>query len=363
MHRERVAVVVYGATGFTGRLILAELRRQGLSFAVAGRPSAALNELGAQYHVPVLAAALTDPGRVAVALSRGVVTLACAGPYAETGLPLLHAALKAGTHLLDLSGEPEHLRAVAAHDAEVKARGLAVVHSVGFDVVPSELLAHLCHKPLGPLSSMLLATAHTPGVPSHGTLLSYVSMLASGPPRGLSWADGGLRDEALGAHRQIVPFPAPLGDRAAASVASAEVVLLARSIPTQRLTHLVGTVAPAALPIAEQTLPMASREGLERSLAHLASTSRAGPEESARATSQFALWCRAETAAGAVRTMTMNGPDPYGLSAVTAVACAKAASHAHFSARGVLTPLQAFEPQPLLAAMAHAHVRWRPVDG
>jgi short subunit dehydrogenase-like uncharacterized protein len=355
------AVLVYGATGFSGRLVLPELLRLKLPFAIAGRPSRGLEALAAEHRLEHFAVELDEPRALADAFSRATVVLACAGPYAQTGPALLGAALTAGTHLLDLSGEPQHLRASLGRADEVAGR-IAVVHSVGFDVVPGELLAHLCQKPLGPLELLELATAHTPGIPSHGTLQSYLGMARAQPGQGLSLVNGVLVDEPLGAHRRSVHFPLPLGERAAVSVASAEVVLLARSLPTQNLHHYQGTLAPAALAVAEKGLPTFTPSSLEKSLAHLAANGQSGPDPVARANSRFALWCRAQTASGSVRAMTMEGADPYGVTAVLAAACAQWASQSGFQRRGVLSPLQAFEAQPLLATLAHAGARWRPLS-
>ena len=356
---ERASVLVYGATGFTGRLIAAELSKQGVSFAIAGRPSVGLESLAAQHNVSAFAADLSEPKALSDAFSRARVVIACAGPFVRTGPALLEAALSARTHLLDLSGEPAHLLSSFERDAEVRAHDVAVVHSVGFDVVPAELLARLTATTLGPLRSLELATGHTAGVASRGTLTSYATMATEAPRRGLAWVDSRFVDEKLGAHRRIVSFSAPLGDRAVASLASAEVALLPRSVHTPTFRHYVGALAPAALVVAEQGLPTFSPQALEKSLSHLEQVGQLGPDAAARAKNHFFLWCRAENATGDVREMTMQGHDPYGLSAVTAVACARAAERDDFRKRGVLSPLQAFEAQPLLAVLAHLGTRWK----
>ncbi len=353
------AVLVYGATGFTGRLIVEALHRRSISFSIAGRPSAALTALAHELGVACFEAEMTDAPALARAFASATVVIACAGPFVKTGAALIDAALAAGTPLLDLSGEATHLRASFTRDAEVKARGLRVVHSVGFDVVPAELLASLCASPLGPLNRLELATGHTYGVASHGTLQSYQSM--SSEARGLAWVDSALVEEPIGAHRRLVSFSQPLGDRAVASAPTAEVVLVPRSVQTQHFRHCLGSLAPAALPVAEQGLPMFSNEKLEASLRRLKSAGLLGPDQAAREKNQFFLWCRAESVDGRSREMTMQGADPYGLSATLAVEAARMVHSGQVKGHGVLTPLQAFDRQALLALLAQHGVRWHSV--
>ena len=353
-------VLVYGATGYTGQLIVEALSRGSLSFSVAGRPSLALSALAAKTGVACFEAEISDAAALRTAFASAKVVIACAGPFIRTGAALIDAALATGACLLDLSGEPAHLRAAFARDAEVKARGLQVVHSVGFDVVPAELLASLCALPLGPVERLELATGHTFGVASHGTLQSYQTM-SGGAAGGLAWVDSHLVDEPIGAHRRIVSFSQPLGARAVASAPTAEVVLLPRSIATVHFRHSLGSLAPAALAIAERGLPMFSADQLEASLSHLKAEGQLGPGFEARRKNQFFLWCRAENFDGRIREMTMQGSDPYGLSAALAVHAAGAVIGGEAKAHGMLTPLQAFERQPLLALLAQWGVRWQSV--
>src|SRR5689334_15567863 len=94
-----IAVVVYGATGFTGRLICNELVRRKITFAVAGRDREKLTALSGSLGTAqpeVLVAALDDAPALEAAIARGRVVLACAGPFQRMGTPVREAALKAG---------------------------------------------------------------------------------------------------------------------------------------------------------------------------------------------------------------------------------------------------------------------------
>ena len=84
---------------------------------------------------------LHDPQKIEQALKDVAVVLHCAGPYVYTFKPMVEACLRTGTHYLDLTGELPVYEALAARDAEAKARGIMLLPGVGFDVVPTDCLA------------------------------------------------------------------------------------------------------------------------------------------------------------------------------------------------------------------------------
>lgn len=138
-------LVVWGATGFTGRLVVEELARAappGLRWAVAGRDSDRLDAVRAA-HAPDVGALVADVGDAAslAALARSArAIVTTVGPYARYGTALVAACVAAGTHVADLTGEPIWMRAtIDRFDAPARAAGVRVVHACGFDSVPSDL--------------------------------------------------------------------------------------------------------------------------------------------------------------------------------------------------------------------------------
>jgi short subunit dehydrogenase-like uncharacterized protein len=141
-------LVVFGATGFVGRLLaayLAESAPAGLRIALAGRSRAKVEEVRAGLPAaasdwPVLEADSGDPASLA-ALAEGTrVVVTTVGPYARYGLPVVEACARAGTHYADLTGEVLFVReAIDRYDAVARESGARIVHSCGFDSVPSDL--------------------------------------------------------------------------------------------------------------------------------------------------------------------------------------------------------------------------------
>ncbi|MBR7744742.1 saccharopine dehydrogenase NADP-binding domain-containing protein [Phycicoccus sp. BSK3Z-2] len=146
-------IVLFGATGFVGRLTarhLAEHAPSGTRIALAGRSSERLEalrtDLGwASADWPLLVVDAADEAAVADLAARSRVVVTTVGPYARHGMPLVRACAEAGTHYCDLTGEVLFVhRSIAAAHAEAQRTGARIVHACGFDSVPSDLGVLLC---------------------------------------------------------------------------------------------------------------------------------------------------------------------------------------------------------------------------
>lgn len=141
-------LIVYGATGFTGRLVaeyLVERYTDGsLKWAMAGRSADKLAEvarlIGAPADLPTVIAAADDPASLRAMAERAQAVITTVGPYQLYGSDLVAACAAAGTGYLDLCGEPNWMRAmIDAHEAEAKRTGARIVFSCGFDSIPFEM--------------------------------------------------------------------------------------------------------------------------------------------------------------------------------------------------------------------------------
>ena len=139
-------IIVYGATGFTGRLVAEYLiaNARGARWAMAGRSAVKLAEvrdlIGAPADTPLVVADAADAASVAAMVARTKVVLTTVGPYQLYGNELVAACAAAGTDYVDLCGEPAWMRhMIDAHDATAKASGARIVFSCGFDSIPFDL--------------------------------------------------------------------------------------------------------------------------------------------------------------------------------------------------------------------------------
>jgi short subunit dehydrogenase-like uncharacterized protein len=148
-------LVLFGATGFTGRLTAEYLARSlagdgatACRWALAGRNRAKLEAVRAELagmdpalaELPLLHADVTDPQSLRAVAESARVVLTTVGPYIEHGEPLVAACAEAGTDYVDLTGEPEFVdRMYVAHHARAVETGARIVHACGFDSVPHDL--------------------------------------------------------------------------------------------------------------------------------------------------------------------------------------------------------------------------------
>ncbi|EZP49122.1 saccharopine dehydrogenase family protein [Delftia sp. RIT313] len=142
-------LVVHGATGFTGRLVVEYLLRRypagsGLRWAMGGRNAAKLaavrDELGAPADTPLVVTDTGNPASLQALMEQTRLVLTTVGPYQLYGNELVAACASAGVDYVDLCGEPAWMRQmIDAHEAAAKASGARIVFSCGFDSIPFDL--------------------------------------------------------------------------------------------------------------------------------------------------------------------------------------------------------------------------------
>ena len=146
-------IIIYGATGFTGRLVAEYLtqhyggRPDAPKWAMAGRSLDKLAEvrdlIGAPADTPLVVADASAPATVDAMAARTKVVLTTVGPYQLYGSELVAACVKAGTAYADLCGEPAWMREmIDAHEDAAKASGARITFSCGFDSIPFDLGVH-----------------------------------------------------------------------------------------------------------------------------------------------------------------------------------------------------------------------------
>lgn len=134
-------VLLYGAAGYSGRLILEEALRLGVRPILAGRDGARLRPLAERHSLSFRVASLLDAEALHAALRGVTLVLNAAGPFSTTAGPLVAACLRARAHYLDITGELAVIERLSRRHAEARERGVMVMPGVGFDVVASDCLA------------------------------------------------------------------------------------------------------------------------------------------------------------------------------------------------------------------------------
>ncbi len=149
MSEKAFDIVIYGATGFTGRLVAEYMHQQYgngefVTWAMAGRSQSKLeavrDEMGLPESTPLVVADTSDVASMQAMAAQTHCVLTTVGPYQLYGSGLVEVCAKSGVDYVDLCGEPVWMhKMIKAHEAEAKASGARIVFSCGFDSVPSDL--------------------------------------------------------------------------------------------------------------------------------------------------------------------------------------------------------------------------------
>ena len=195
-------VVVYGASGYTGRLVAEYLHGEygeALRFAMAGRSPGKLERVRAEIGLPdsvaLIEADSDDPDSLAALCARTRCVITTVGPYQLHGEPLVAACVASGTDYVDLSGEPAWMRdMIERYDAEARRTGARIVHSCGFDSIPFDLgvfmLQQEAKKSRGaPFAQVRGRVRKMQGTFSGGTAASFMETMkrAGRQPEILDW--------------------------------------------------------------------------------------------------------------------------------------------------------------------------------
>ena len=220
----RTEWMIYGANGYTGRLVAAEARRRDLKPVLAGRRAGPIEKLAAELGLPVRVFDLDDATAAAAAIADMTVVANCAGPFAATSAPVIDACLRSRAHYLDITGEIDVFLAAQRRHADAQAAGIVICPGVGFDVIPTDCMAAVLKEALPDATHLVLAF-DAQGPMSPGTARTMVRSLRLGKHGSRVRRNGVLEEVRLaqttspGAPLQRSPSPGaispPLGSRPA----------------------------------------------------------------------------------------------------------------------------------------------------
>jgi len=361
-------IAVYGATGFTGRLVAAELRRRGAAVVLSGRNPAKLEilaeELGGD--LETRAATLDDPAALRTVLDPCAAVISCAGPFRLHGEPVLSAAVDTGTHYLDTTGEQPFMRTVfERYGGRAERAGVALVTAMGFDYVPGDMIASITAGS-GPVDELALAYWMKGFGPTRGTALSALGMLGGGD---VEWRDGRLVEGSQRVGRGTWNFMEPIGRQRMVRYPAGEHITVPRHVRACRVTTVLsastalpGPLPGAAVPAVMVPFQLALRTPVRRGLEALIPRLPEGPSLESRRKSRFVIECEARAGGASVRGR-VTGSDVYGLTARISVEGALRCANVAYDRRGALAPSQAFDPADFLDSLASAGVEYEAPPG
>jgi short subunit dehydrogenase-like uncharacterized protein len=324
-------VLIYGATGYTGKLIAKTAADRRARSILAGRDLNKVKAVAKPLGLEARVFDLRDPARIDGAIKGVSVVLNVAGPFSATSRPVADACLRNRVHYLDITGEIEVFEALAARDAEAKARGVMLLPGVGFDVVPSDCLAGHLKRRLPDANDLKLYLSFGGNV-SRGTAKTMVEGIAAGT--------------RLRRNGRIVSGK---GKRQTIQVSWGDVATAFHSTGIPNI-EVQFAASPAMMAFARTPWFVKSLLGLDfvQSLLKLqVDMMPEGPSEAARRAGRAALVGEARNKTGETVRSRLRTPEGYSLTAATAFDTARRVAAGEVKP-GFQTPSLAFGPDYIL---------------
>ncbi|MBF6299784.1 saccharopine dehydrogenase NADP-binding domain-containing protein [Nocardia amamiensis] len=336
-------IAVYGATGHTGGYLLTELRRRGLTPILVGRDADRIRAAATAAGLPdaeVRVADLTDPAGLVAAFTGADVVISSLPAYVNHGAAVLAAAIDAGAHYTDMSGEQLFLKRVFDEfGPRAAAAGVTVVSGITDSNVPGDLLAYLTSRRVaGPADVVLSHLSKSGGNGSKGSAKTVFASLDWFRGGGWHYADGELRTGAA-ARQDKLTFPGDTEPTAVAKFPQPPVLTIPRH---SDVSYVEGVLATAIL------------DTLAGFTAEIIDTLPDEPSSDLR----YDLVVDASGTDGRVVRGVVSGVDSYRDSALMAVETAVRLA-AGGAAPGALAPAEAFDAADFLDGLAPFGITWR----
>jgi len=299
--------MLYGANGYTGKLIIEVAKRRGLKPVLAGRNREAIEALAAEFDLecrvfPIEAMPQNLEGISAVLLA--------AGPFVHTSAIVADACIAKGIHYLDITGEISVYEALYEQGDKARAAGSVLLPGVGFDVVPSDCLAASLAQAMP--DAVALELAFSGGQLSKGTTKTMLAHVGSG---GAIREDGVIRPVPLAYHTKTINFHDKT--RSCMTIPWGDVSTAFRStgIGTIRVYTSANKAAVRQMKVMRHVAPLLTSGFVQTQLGRLIDAKVKGPGATARAAGKTEFWGLVRDAEGNTLEGTLTAPEGYNLTA------------------------------------------------
>jgi short subunit dehydrogenase-like uncharacterized protein len=308
-------IIIYGAYGYTGELIVRRAIEIGLRPLLSGRNATAVEAIAKQHDLPSKACDLADAAGLDALLKGAKVVIHAAGPFIHTARPMMEACIRNGVHYTDITGEIAVFQMAHSLDAKAREKGVMLMSGTGFDIVPSDCLAaHL--KSRMPDAESLVMAFHSGGKASRGTSLTVVEGMGMG---GAIRENGKLKavPDAFDIQRfdfggkHLTAVTIPWGDVFTAYFST--------GIPNTRVYMSMPEKMAKGLRMGRWFGWITRSEWFKDRLRNKIKAGKPGPTDAERAKGQMDLTGFVTNAKGEKVTSSIRTPEGYTLTALTAV--------------------------------------------
>ncbi len=335
---ESKKIMIYGAYGYTGQLMLEQALKKGLRPVVAGRDQVKTEQLAKQYHLEARSFSLEDPLTIEKNLIDVKAVLHAAGPFQFTALPMVEACLTTQTHYVDITGEIWVFEKLQEYSKVAQEAGIMVLPGAGFDVVPTDCLAAYLYQKMPDATHLELAFTGLGAGTSRGTSLTAIENLDK---KNLIREQGQLKQIPHGQLARWIEFgdlkhhcvSIPWGDVSTAYVST--------GIPNIIVYMGVKPKIQRMMKLSNWLRPLLKLNFVKNRLRKRIHTGPAGPSPEQRAKALSYVWGEVRNAKGQKMQAWIESPEGYTLTALSSVAIAQRILKDDFKT-GFQTPSKAY---------------------
>lgn len=333
------SILIYGAYGYTGKLVVDKALEMGYKPILAGRNAQKTTKLGEATNLPYRVFNLEQQDEIESSLKDIAVVVHCAGPFEQTALPMVRACLNTQTHYIDITGEITVFEMLLSHSKEAEEQGIMILPGAGFDVVPTDCMAAFLKQQLPSATHLELGFDSLGGASSRGTTKTAIENLDK---RNLVREDGVLTEKPHGHATKWIDFGA--GKRHCMSIPWGDVSTAHVSTGIPNIIVYMG-IKPSMMKWVKMSnwmRPVLRWQWVKNLLKNrVTNDDQPGPTEKQRAEGSSHVWGQVRDDQGKEVTARLHGPNGYTITAITAMLAAAKVLKGEFKP-GFQTPSSAY---------------------
>lgn len=308
--------MIYGAYGYTGKLLVEEATRLGEKPILAGRKPQKLEELATKYNLKFCEFTLGDIDEIARKIETVDLVLNVAGPFTNTADNFIKACIKTATHYLDITGEIAIFEKNWNYDDIAREKGIAIISGVGFDVVPSDCLAVYTSKKIKSPVSLELGI-HAASTYSPGTMKTTIQNIPNGS---VIRKEGKIIPIKLAGDCKEIKFTN--GNYKLCTIAWGDIATAYKStqIPNIKVYMSLPSKIRKLVKIFGFIIkPLFKMKWVQKVAKKWAGEHIKGPDEQMRNNNRSYLWCKVENSEGQIGEAWLETVEAYRLTAITGI--------------------------------------------
>lgn len=337
-------LLVYGSYGYTGQLIVEELKRRGMDATLAGRNAEKVKKQAESFGFDHFACDLADTEKLENLLSKFETVLHCAGPFHRTVRPMVKACLATHTNYLDITGEIAVFEYCNSKNSNAKESNIMLMPGVGFDVVPSDCISKHLSNQMPDANQLDLGFYSIGGRLSHGTATTMVEGLNQG---GAIRKDGIITKVEAGSLTKTINFQGKDMLTAAIPWGDVSTAFYSTNIPNIITWFVLPPKSIKRMKNMKYLGWLLGSSPVQKFLKKKIKAQPAGPNEAERTKSSALIWGQVTNPQNQTKTAILSCPNGYTLTAYMAVEIAEKVGKGE-KTNGFQTPSLVYGPDLVL---------------